>query len=122
MKTIKEKKLEVALLKEKLERISGKKITFKEGIEKISDPVLVKLIAYEPNSKETIKVQGASLKTLNNFLEKMKKFKNSLPKVDYEYTIEIRVIKDRIGTLSSEQKEFLQTIAWNTGDHYELFY
>jgi uncharacterized protein YuzE len=30
MKTIKEKKLEVALLKEKLERISGKKITFKE--------------------------------------------------------------------------------------------
>ncbi|MDA3879818.1 MAG: hypothetical protein PF436_05460 [Prolixibacteraceae bacterium] len=30
MKTIKEKKLEVALLKEKLERISGKKITFEE--------------------------------------------------------------------------------------------
>jgi hypothetical protein len=30
MKTIKEKKLEVALLKEKLERVSGKKITFKE--------------------------------------------------------------------------------------------
>jgi hypothetical protein len=30
MKTIKEKKLEVALLKEKLERISGKKIVFEE--------------------------------------------------------------------------------------------
>jgi hypothetical protein len=37
MKTIKEKKLEVALLKEKLERISGKKVAF-EGKENILVP------------------------------------------------------------------------------------
>jgi DNA-binding XRE family transcriptional regulator len=34
MKTEREKKLEVALLKEKIERISGKKVVFKEGVSK----------------------------------------------------------------------------------------
>jgi len=33
MKTQREKKLEIALLKEKIERISNKKVVFKEGID-----------------------------------------------------------------------------------------
>jgi len=70
MKTQREKKLEVALLKEKIERISGKKVLFKEGdneskfevigldeIDFSDDEELSKVFPFTPTNKELENLQ-----------------------------------------------------------------
>lgn len=97
----------------------------------IKHPVYVKFILYNKNTGEPIKTKGTSLKSVDEFKLKMTEFKQSLPP-EYEedieetnginYYIEIRLVRGQIGSLLKDQKDFLEFIAWSTGDHYELFY
>jgi len=94
-----------------------------ENTYQVSEPLLVMFEKIDPRGKVYEK-KAAKFKDKNEFAKQMKKFKE---KIKYKQEsendiIQIRVIKGKIGTLTKEQENFLQTMAWSMGDHYELFY
>lgn len=82
----------------------------------------------DKNTNDVIKKQGAIIQNDEEFINKMKKFKESFDfeydKNDQSYYIRLRVPKDKYGTLTKEQENAIEHYAWDAldGDHYELKY
>jgi len=97
----------------------------------IEQPVRVKFILYKKGDAVPVKLQAVALKNVDEFKLKMKKFKQSFPP-EYEkdieetngihYFIKIKLVNEQIGSISKDQEDFLDFIAFSTGEQYELFY